>query len=212
MSKSSACDNFDAVTAPTLVGAFLCLVINVEFNGGIAVNNIFTLLRDLLIAEFAERGIAVQVVRSFGDIPAALEKEPLFVVQHMKAEREGWQARQVHRQAGEGGITELQTFAETLQISVRLPTTWPQEGKATMPEALDLLTTASMFMQSSRMVDAAKAVGMSVQAIKTLTSNYIQNEQQWENYPHCELVICHNLTLMQDVGVVEAFTSGIYSV
>lgn len=172
-------------------------------------NDMFTLLHDLLMAEFAEQGIAVQVVQSYGDIPPAREQEPLIVVQHLATERVGWQSHQARRRAERAELIEQQNHAETFQISVRLPTLWPTDR----PEAMDLLTTAAMFLQGPRMVEAAKKAQMGVQAVKTLTSNYIQNEQkQWENLPRFELVICRKLTLSHDVGTVEQFTHGIYPV
>lgn len=171
-------------------------------------NDIFMLLHDLLTAEFAAQGITVRVTQSYGDTPPALEQEPLIIVQHLATERVGWQSRQACRLAGSATILEAQNLAETFQLSVRMPTVWT--GK---PEAVDLLAAASMFLQGPRMVNAARAAQMGVQAVKTLTSNYIQNEQeQWENLPRFELVICHKLALSHDVGTVEHFTNGLYPV
>lgn len=174
-------------------------------------NDIFTLLSEVLISEFAAQGITVRVTQSYGDLPPALEQEPLFILRHLATERVGWQSRQARRQAMKAEIVEAQRVAETIGVSVRLPTAWSGEGAAGKPDAIGLLTTASLFVQGQPMLDAANAANIGVQAVKTLTSSYIQNEQkQWENLPGFELTLCHTLTLSRDVNAVEHFTNGIY--
>ncbi|EKY3117295.1 phage gateway protein [Cronobacter turicensis] len=176
-------------------------------------NEIFKLIREVLISGFAAQGMTVRVMQSYAGVSTGPPAVPAIIMHHIASERVGWQSHQARRLAGKAEIVEMQNVAETVQFNVVLPFVKPEDETVDTPTAQGVLTTASMILQSQRMLDATRAAGMGVQVIKPITSNYIQNEaEQWENVPSFDLIICHKLTMTHDVGVVEAFTSGIYPV
>jgi len=180
---------------------------------GEAMNEIFKLLRDLLIAGFADQGLAVRVMQSYSGISTGPPDVPAIIMHHIGTERVGWQSREVKITNSLGEETERQNAAETIQFNAVLPFVRPEDETTDTPTVQGVLTIASMLLQSRAMLDAVKAAGMGIQVVKTITTNYIQNEkEQWENVPSFDLVICHKLTLTHSVGVVNEFTSGIYRV
>ncbi|SUW63477.1 Uncharacterised protein [Buttiauxella agrestis] len=181
--------------------------------GGKAMNAIFKLLRDVLIAGFAEQGMQVRVMQSYTGVSTGPPAVPAIIMHHIATERVGWQSHQLRADAGNPVLIEKQNVAETIQFNAVLPEVNPEDETIDTLSAQGVLTMASMILQSHRMILAVKAEGMGVQVVRSITSNYIQNEsEQWENVPSFDLVICHKLTLTHDVGVVEEITSGIYRV
>lgn len=176
-------------------------------------NEIFKLIREVLIAEFDDHGMTVRVMQSYSGVSSGPPAVPAIIMHHIATERVGWQSRKPIMIAGKAELHEQQNVAETIQFNVVLPFVKPEDETIDTPTVQGVLTKASMILQSHLMLSATKTAGMGIQAVKAITSNYIQNEaEQWENVPSFDLVICHKLTLTHDVGKVEEITSGIYPV
>ncbi len=176
-------------------------------------NEIFKLVRGVLIAGFAEQGMPVRVMQSYSGISSGPPDVTAIIMHHIGTERVGWQSRKGEVVGIAASVVEKQNVAETIQFNVVLPFVPPENETINTPTAQSVLTLASMILQSKPMLDALKPVGMGVLAVKAIQSNYIQNEnERWENVPSFDLVICHKLTLTHSVGVVDEFTSGIYRV
>lgn len=181
--------------------------------GGEAMNEIYKLIRDVLIAGFAGQGMTVRVMQSYSGVSTGPPAVPAIIMHHITSERVGWQSRKPRLTSGNPEIIEHQNVAETIQFNAVLPFVKPEDETVDTPTVQGVLTTASLILQSHSMLTALKAVGMGMQVVKPITSNYIQNEsEQWENVPSFDLIICHKLTLTHDVGRVEQITSGIYRV
>lgn len=176
-------------------------------------NEIFRLIRSVLIAGFAEQGMAVRVMQSYSGVSTGPPAVPAIIMHHIATERVGWQSRKARVNNGSPEIFEQQNAAETIQFNAVLPFVKPEDETIDTPTVQGVLTTASLILQSHTMLKALKDAGMGMQVVKPITSNYIQNEsEQWENVPAFDLVICHKLTLAHSTGVVDGFTSGIYRV
>lgn len=176
-------------------------------------NEIFKLIRDVLIAGFAGQGMTVRVMQSYSGVSTGPPKVPAIIMHHITTERVGWQSRKPRVNNGNPEIVEHQNAAETIQFNAVLPFVKPEDETVDTPTVQGVLTVASMILQSHQMLSALKAAGMGMQVVKPITSNYIQNEsERWENVPSFDLVICHKLTLTHDVGKVEEITSGFYRV
>ncbi|HAW1738194.1 TPA: hypothetical protein JLN31_000897 [Escherichia coli] len=181
--------------------------------GGEAMNEIFRLIRSVLIAGFSEQGMTVRVKQSYSDISSGPPDVPAIIMHHIGTERVGWQSRKGEVVNAADRVVERQNVAETIQFNAVLPSVKPEDETVDTPTVQGVLTLASMILQSKPMLDALKSAGMGVQVVKAIQSNYIQNEkEQWENVPSFDLVICHKLTLAHSTGVVDGFTSGIYRV
>ena len=176
-------------------------------------NEIFALLRQVLIAGFAEQGMTVRVMQSYAGVSSGPPSVPAIIMHHISTERVGWQSCKAVMVDDTGKVIEQQNAAETIQFNAVLPFISPEDETEQTLTAQDVLTMASMLLQSRAMIDAANSAGMGLQVVKAITTNYIQNEkEQWENVPSFDLVICHKLTMTNTVGKVEQITSGIYRV
>ncbi|HAW0896327.1 TPA: hypothetical protein JLK53_004044 [Escherichia coli] len=176
-------------------------------------NEIFRLIRSVLIAGFAEQGMTVRVKQSYSEVSSGPPDVPAIIMHHIGTERVGWQSRRGEVVNATGRVVERQNVAETIQFNAVLPFVKPEDETVDTPTVQGVLTLASMILQSKPMLDALKSAGMGMQVVKAIQSNYIQNEkEQWENVPSFDLVICHKLTLAHFTGVVDGFTSGIYRV
>lgn len=176
-------------------------------------NEIFKLVREVLISEFSGMGMQIRVLQSYSGISTGPPSVPAIIMHHIASERVGWQSRKTVVQQNSFKIIEQQNIAETIQFNAVLPFTKPEDETIDTPTVQGLLTTASMILQGSIMLSAVKAAGMGLQVVKPIATNYIQNEaEQWENVPSFDLVICHKLTLSHSVGKVEKITSGIYRI
>lgn len=176
-------------------------------------NEIYKLIRDVLIAGFSDQGMTVRVMQSYSGVSTGPPAVPAIIMHHISTERVGWQSRKARVNNGNPEIFEQQNAAETIQFNAVMPFVKPEDETIDTPMAQGVLTTASLILQSHTMLKALKDAGMGMQVVKPITSNYIQNEsEQWENVPSFDLIICHKLTLSQSVGNVEEITSGIYRV
>lgn len=176
-------------------------------------NEIFRLIRSVLIAGFSEQGMTVRVKQNYSDTSSGPPDVPAIIMHHIGTERVGWQSRKGEVVNAADRVVERQNVAETIQFNAVLPSVKPEDETVDTPTVQGVLTLASMILQSKPMLDALKSAGMGVQVVKAIQSNYIQNEkEQWENVPSFDLVICHKLTLAHSTGVVDGFTSGIYRV
>lgn len=176
-------------------------------------NEIFRIIRDVLIAEFSGQGMTVRVMQNYSGESTGPPKVPAIIMHHIATERVGWQSRKARMNNGNPEIVEHQNVAETIQFNAVLPFVKPEDETVNTSTAQGVLTMASLILQSHKMLTALKTAGMGMQVVKPITSNYIQNEsERWENVPSFDLVICHKLTLTHDVGKVEEITSGIYRV
>lgn len=176
-------------------------------------NEIFKLIRQVLIAGFAGNGTTVRVMQGYSGVSTGPPAVAAIIMHHITTERVGWQSKKPRIVNGKPTLIEEQNAAETIQFNAVLPFVKPEDESGDTPTVQDFLTTASMILQSHAMLSALKSAGMGVPIVKPITSNYIQNEaEQWENVPSFDLVICHKLTLTHDVGKVEQITSGIYRV
>jgi len=176
-------------------------------------NEIYVLLRQVLLGEFARQGMPVRVMQSYAGVSSGPPDVPALVMHHIASERVGWQSRDAKIVDGESLVIEKQNIAETIQFNAVMPFVKPEDETEDTPTVQGVLTLASMVLQSKTMLDALKGAGMGMQVVKPITSNYIQNEkEQWENVPSFDLIVCHKLTLTHAVGVVKEFTSGFYRV
>ena len=85
--------------------------------GGEEMNEIFRLIRGVLIAGFSEQGMAVRVMQSYSGVSSGPPDVPAIIMHHIGTERVGWQSRKGEVVNATGRVVERQNVAETIQFN-----------------------------------------------------------------------------------------------
>lgn len=117
--------------------------------GGEAMNEIYKLIREVLIAGFAGQGMTVRVMQSYSGVSTGPPAVPAIIMHHITSERVGWQSRKPGVTSGKPEIIEHQNVAETIQFNAVMPFVKPED------ETVD--TPTVQWCADNRVADSSKS-------------------------------------------------------
>ncbi|MDE9552556.1 phage gateway protein [Xenorhabdus bovienii] len=167
-------------------------------------NEVYRAIRNQLLKQLAEAGIAISVVAGFQSTKQG--REASFVMFFpIEEAAHGWQGRNYHIVGRDANHRETQLVEKTLQV----------QGIGTYDTftANDITATVRMIINSLPFVEALRKQGIGVQRAGNLRTPFFINDQgNYEMSPSFDVKITHPRVITPNTAAVNALYPDIYRI